>query len=52
MSVSAEITPSVSPENAEEAEKMKEEANNCFRSMQICIFLSSLVMKYDQHEST
>ncbi|KDR10586.1 serine/threonine-protein phosphatase 5 isoform X2 [Zootermopsis nevadensis] len=31
MSVSAEITPSVSPENVEEAEKMKEEANNCFR---------------------
>jgi hypothetical protein len=35
MSVSVEITPSVSPENIEEAEKVKEEANNCFRSMHL-----------------
>lgn len=33
MSVFNEIMPSVSPENVEEAEKIKEEANNCFRSM-------------------
>jgi hypothetical protein len=33
MSVFSEIMPSVSPENVEEAEKIKEEANNCFRSM-------------------
>lgn len=31
MSAFSEIMPSVSPENVEEAEKMKEEANNCFR---------------------
>jgi hypothetical protein len=52
MSVSVELTPSVSPENAEEAEKIKEEANNCFRSTQILIFLSNLVMHYDGHESS
>ena len=33
MSVFSEIMPSVSPENVEEAEKIKEEANDCFRSM-------------------
>jgi hypothetical protein len=33
MSVFSEIMPSVSPENVGEAEKLKEEANNCFRSM-------------------
>jgi len=33
MNVFSEIMPSVSPENIEEAEKIKEEANNCFRSM-------------------
>ena len=43
MSVLSEIMPSVSPENVEEAEKTKEEANNCFRSMQIAIFSSNIV---------
>jgi hypothetical protein len=38
MSVNTEITPSVSPENFEEAEKIKEEANQCFRSMQTLLF--------------
>jgi len=33
MSVFSEIMPTVSPENVEEAEIIKEEANNCFRSM-------------------
>jgi hypothetical protein len=33
VSVCSEIMPSVSPENVKEAEKIKEEANNCFRSM-------------------
>lgn len=43
MSVFSEIMPSVSPENVEEAEKIKEEANNCFRSMQIVIYSSNIV---------
>jgi hypothetical protein len=38
MSGSAEITVSVSPENNEKAEKIKEEANNCFKSMLIFLF--------------
>ena len=33
MSVSTENTSPVSPENVEKAEKVKEEANQCFRSM-------------------
>lgn len=35
MSENAEITISISPENIEKAEKIKEEANNCFKSMLI-----------------
>jgi hypothetical protein len=31
----AEVAVSVSPENIEKAEKIKEEANNCFKSMPI-----------------
>jgi hypothetical protein len=37
MSLCGEIMPSVSPENVEEAEKIKEEANYCFRSTLIPI---------------
>jgi hypothetical protein len=38
MSGNVEITISISPENIEKAEKIKEEANNCFKSMLIFLF--------------
>jgi hypothetical protein len=38
MSGNAEITISVSRENIEKADRIKEEANNCFKSMLIFIF--------------
>jgi hypothetical protein len=47
MSESAEITVSVSPENIKKAEKLKEEANNCFKSMIIPYFLVIRCMNYN-----